>query len=187
MEHARFVARYRRFGHAIQPEVSVLHDRPTGVADKEIKQREIFVFFNPALVNDDDFAVGATQLVHVGLPEQDDREVSPRSRLAVFDTRQWQIDFQATDEEVAKAISVLRDSSLYGIDFVEVTPKPADLPWRGYDETPEDKILELALATGTPIDDVLQYERENANRKSVVVQLELGEQSTDESPVVVQA
>lgn len=185
--HARFVSKYRAFGHMIQAEVSRTHPGPTGIAQKEILQREIFIQFNPALVTQDDFEVGATQLVHVGLPEIDDREVSPRSRLAVFDTREWQKNNQGTDEEVEKIISVLRASDLLGTDFVEVLAKPASLPWRGYDETPEDKILELALATGTHLEDVLQYEREHLNRKSVIAQLELGAESSDEEPVVIEA
>lgn len=188
MEHARFVSKYRAFGHLIQPEISRQHPGRTGISEKEILQREIFIQFNPALVTDDDFAVGATQLVHTGLPEMDDREVSPRSRLAVFDTRQWQHDFQATDEEVETAIRVLRKSDLYGTDFVEVKPKPAALPWHGYDTTPEAAILDLALQTGTPLDEVIAYERENQNRKTVLAALELGAETVEgEAPIVIRA
>lgn len=187
MEHARFVAKFARFGHAIQPEISDTVVAPGGYTQKKVLQREIFIFFKSQAVTQDDFEVGATQLIHVGLPEENGREVSPRSRLSVFDTKQWQREFQATDEEVARAIEVLRASDLNGIDFVEVHPKAASVPWRGYDETPEDKILELAIATGTPLDDVLQYEREHLGRKSVIAALELGEAESEEAPVVIQA
>src|SRR5262249_38545665 len=119
-----------------------------------------------------------------GMPVEEDllTPVDPTYRLSGFDTtiQGW------GDEEREELEQRLADASVSGDYIIIETPKrPA--PWPGYDKLKSAaKIADLTQATGSDVEGVLAYERENLNRPEVIeaVQALVPE---EEDEVVVQA
>lgn len=90
-------------------------------------------------------------------------------RIGTFDT-----DMQGYDEKTKAFVEEKMQESMYfGNDYIllELVRLPA--PWPGYDKLRSPKkIVELVDETGSDVEDVIAYERENANRGDVIDALE---------------
>lgn len=181
---ARFVSRYGAYSHGVREEVAEYF--ATG---RRVLQKGLQAQFVSAGLTDDEARYALEVLQFHGLPEDRDTgsNVSGRSRLSVFDSERYAKEHKLTDEESELIVTTLRESDRIGLDYVEITPQPAALPWNGYDKlTDPAMIVELTVATETAVADVLAYELENQNRDKVVSALEeILEESTDEEDAVV--
>ncbi len=109
--------------------------------------------------------------------------VDPLGRVSVYDTdreakeKGWS---KALKEEIEQNMLAMPD---HGQDFIVIVKPPVEKPWNSYDDfTAPSKIVEFAELGGISIADVIAYERENKNRKSVIDALE-----SAETPTVVNA
>lgn len=184
---ARFVSMYGGYSHGVQSEVS-----ENFALGSRVMVRGLEAQFAPGGLTEDEIKFALTVLHLHGLPQDVDTgaEISGRSRLSLFDTEAYAKANKLTDKEHDLVVSTLRESHKNGIDYVELLPQPAVLPWNGYDKLDDAaKIVELAVETETSLETVLAYERENKNRKKVVAALEqeIESQGAVEKPVVINA
>ncbi len=112
-----------------------------------------------------------------GLTENEDA----RWRLSSFDTEDAAKRFGWTSDEKAKFEQVLRDHA--GTDYIIVDKPRLAAPWPTYDkqtsvvgkrtiELVVAKVTETVLDLGLDPEDVIRYERDNANRAEVISALE---------------
>lgn len=99
---------------------------------------------------------------------------NPARRLSVYDT-----DEEARRCHWPEAVKAQVEATLdagQSTDYFRVDEERAPKPWPAYDETAAGKVLEVARSAGVPLADVLAYETENQNRKTVLaaVEAELG-------------
>lgn len=177
---ARFVAKAAAYTHgAIQGHAQFIDFK----GDIQPAVRRVDANFKWQLVNDQDFLLGATALVHTGLPMTEDTEqdVSPRSRMSVWDS-EWAAQNEGLrPDEIEAVILALRNSPEYGKDFVEVMADKTAKPWPTYDELEDaEDIAKLVNFLGLEPANVIKYELENQNRESVLealqnVNIEAGE------------
>ena len=105
-----------------------------------------------------------------GLPvdEYTQMPVDPSYRIGTFDT-----SMQGWDEETRRfAEEALLNNLAHGPEYILVEVDRAVAPWAGYDTLAGDKVVEMVKATGSDPEDVITYERENKNRKTVISALE---------------
>jgi hypothetical protein len=122
-----------------------------------------------------------------GLPTYDGETmtpVDPAYRIGIFDTADQNYDEETkkwVEEEMQKAYSFGSDFELFD------TPKlPA--PWPGYDKLRAIKrITDLVGETGSDPDDVIAYEKENANRAEVIEALEGLKPEVEDDVTVISA
>jgi hypothetical protein len=153
-------------------------------------QRGLEAQFDPMGLTEYEKEQALERLSFHGLPMNSDTEteVSPVSRLSVFDSEAAKKEKRWDDEEHDLVVQTLRESDRNGLDFIEVDAKVRPAPWKTYDNlTDPEKIVELATEIGVPITDVLAYERENENREDVVTALEEALDPADASAVVIDA
>lgn len=182
---ARFVSRYGRYAHGVREEIVQQFPRGTNVI-----QRGLEAQFEPDGLTDYEKEQAVERLNFHGLPEHADTavDVSPVSRLSLFDSELAKKNFRWTDEEHDLVVETLRESDRLGLDYIEVDAKTRPVPWNGYDNlTDADRIVELALATETSITDVLAYERENQDREDVIAALEESLDPAERDSVVIDA
>jgi len=180
-EKARFISRYGNYSVGVQSYVGEhLGHNGTMVPTK----RRIDAQFYRQLVTDDDLAVGIQSFSFPGLPfsEVTNSNVSPRYRLSIWDSEWAQLNEGWTDEEIKLIIAKLR--ATVGNDHVELEIPAAGVPFPKYDELSPDEILQIIKIAGIDVEVVLAYERENANRESLIRRLE---GAKDDDAVVVQA
>lgn len=183
---ARFVSRYGKYSHGVREEIAEQYARGT-----RIIQRPLEAQFDERGLTDFEKETAAQRLSFHGLPEDKEtgHDVSPYSRLSLFDSEQARKHFRWTDEEHDLVVETLRESGMNGIEFIEVDQPKRPAPWNGYDNlTDAEQIIELAIATETPIADVLAYELENQKREEVIAALEeLGADDETDDEVVITA
>jgi hypothetical protein len=182
---ARFVAYGTRYSHGVQTEI-VEHF----ASGNKILQRTLEAQFDPQGITEHEVEQGSKVLQIHGLPEDriEGSEVSPRSRLAVFDSKIAQKEQRWTEAEHDLVVETLRKSDRYGMDFIEVEPVKRPAPWNGYDKLESaEKIAELTLDTESDPAEVLKYERENADREEVIAELEALIGDTAEEPITIEA
>jgi hypothetical protein len=186
---SRFIAKYAKYGHGIRAgRYMVLAD-----GQRQELTKELFVRFNRAVPTEEEQNLGIASLQHAGLPHDRDTEehFSPRSRISGFDTEAAQEMYGWTDGEREIVETVLRNSSNYGVEFIEVTEKPVAQPWPTYDSMDDVKqILQAAELIGVPLEDVIKYEKANRNSDLIVTELEYALASGDpeaEEVLVIQA
>lgn len=92
-------------------------------------------------------------------------------RIGMFDTEEAQSRNGWSDELRDKVEKWMLAKPNYGIDFTLVTKVASALPWPHYDKTHHAKIALFAAELGL-IDEALEYERSNRNRKGVIASLE---------------
>lgn len=178
---------YGAYTHGVREEVAEIFARGSRVIQKGLEAQ-----FEPGGLTEEDVEIALSQLHLHGLPQDRETgaEVSGRSRLSLFDSEKYAKQHKLTDEEHDLIVTTLRESDRFGLDYIEITPQPAALPWNGYDNIDDaEKIVDLAVATETSIETVLAYERENKNRPQVIKALEqeLEAQDAEEKPVVINA
>lgn len=179
---ARFVSRYGNYSVGVQS----LVQEHFGTGEARTIKKRIDAQFHNVLVSEDDFAVALASFSFPGLPEDFDTNtnISPRYRVSAWDSEWARLHEGFSDEEIELIVSKLRSDPGYGVDHVEVNIN-VKAPFQNYDNLSVDEILKVVELTGTPVEAVLAYERENANRKSLLEKLEGVEASDDE--VVVSA
>lgn len=165
---ARFVAKAANYTHG----ALAGHEQYIDFQGKIVPaQRAVIANFQRTLVNDEDFILGATALVHTGLPMSEDTEqdVSPRSRMSVWDSEWAAVNEGWRPDEIESIIEALRNSPDRGSDFVECEEAKTAKPWPTYDEF-EDAFEIATLVNQLGIDPkvVVKYELENQNRESVL-------------------
>jgi hypothetical protein len=179
---ARFVARYARYSHGVREEIAEAFARGTRVIQKSLEAQ-----FDPRGLTDFEKETAAQTLSFHGLPKdsETDSDVSPMSRLSLFDSEEAQKHYRWTDEEHDLVVDTLRTSDRNGLDFIEVSAPKRPAPWNGYDKLTDAKqIVELTLATETPVENVLAYERENEDREDVIAALEEIHEPSDDAVVI---
>lgn len=182
---ARFVARHRNYTHGAvtgsDPHVDFQGKIKPGVD-------RVDAVFEYSLVSDDDFVAGASGLVFTGLPmwEGTEEEVSPRSRMSVWDSDDA-LSKGMRPDQVETVIDSLRNSTEINQDFIEVTPAGAAKPWPNYDSQEADDIANLVTHLGLDPVDVAKYEAQNQNRKSVLDALDAATEVEEGEGVVVNA
>jgi hypothetical protein len=176
---ARFVSSHRNYSHGIRGHVAA-HLGPDGKMVPE--QRDLSADFTPDLRNDDDTAFAMSNLKFRGLPIfEDGRPVEPHYRISVFDSEIAKLQNGWTDDEEALVVEGLRTRGPIGQMYVEYVPEPAAKPWNGYDELEDPaRIVELAKAIDADFAAVLQYEKENKARGTVIEALEEAQAEADE-------
>lgn len=183
---ARFIAKYAKYRHGVRTgRFMVLED-----GQRQELSKELFAKFEVADAKPEEREFGAQVFKFAGLPEDRDtnEHVRPHYRVAGFDSEKAKEMYGWTDEEHDIVVNVLRNSPANGDEFIEVTPVKAPLPWPTYDSlTSAKKIVELASSIGVSLDDVLAYERQNANRDEVIdaIDAALNLQEESEGPEVV--
>ena len=181
---ARFVAKYAQYTHG----AIAGHDQFIDFkGDIVPAQRRVDANFQSSLVTDSDFLAGATGLIHTGLPMMEDTEedVSPRSRLSVWDSEWSQTHEGWRDDELEAIITALRNSPDKGRDFIEVEPAKTAKPWPTYDELEDaEDIAKLVTILGLDPKTVVQYELENQNRDSVLAALQAVKPEDGEAVVI---
>ena len=103
--------------------------------------------------------------------------VDPASRISMYDT-DMEAKVRGWDDEKKQVVEeVLDRTSGYVHVRLEIPKTPR--PWPGYDDikgvkgnTAAAQIVQLVKDTGSNVHDTIKYERENANRQSVVEALE---------------
>lgn len=181
---ARFAAKFANYTHGVRTgRWMVLSDGQRQENTKHLQAK-----FRRGVLSEEEENVAIAGLNHTGRPiDQDTSEhVSPRSRISGFDSVEAQEFNGWTDEERELVENTLRTSPFNGIEFLELDSVAAKKPWPSYDNTPADLIADYVQMTGVPLEQVLQYERENANRPDVIETL-LGAEDEDDSPVVITA
>lgn len=182
---ARFVSRIAKLSVGIRDEVSEHY--ATGQSKVLIPGLE--AKFEPRGLTEYEYERGINDLNHRGLPEDRDtgREVSPRSRIGLFDSKRAQLDHGWSDEEHDLVVEGLRSSDLLGNEFIEVETPKRPAPWSGYDRLNAKQVLAAVEATGVDPREVLAYELENQARESVLKELELLLEDEVEQDVVIEA
>lgn len=180
---ARFVSRYGNFSVGVQ---SLIKEH-FGTGESKVLKPRIDAQFHNHLVTDEDFAVALQSFQFPGLPfdEETNQNVSPRYRVSLWDSEWAQLNEGWTDDQIELIISTLRSDPGFGIDFIELEIQTAKKPFGNYDELSVDEILQIVKIAGIDPESVAAYERENANRKSLIDRL-LGVTVVDDA-VVVQA
>ena len=180
---ARFVSAHRNYSHGVRPHVAA-HLGPDGKMVPE--QTELSADFSPDLRTDEDTAFALSNLKFRGLPIfESGKPVEPHYRISVFDSEVAKLQNGWTDEDEAEVVEALRLRGPIGQMYVEFVPEPAAKPWNGYDELVDaDRIVELAKAIGADLTQVVQYERENSNRRAVIEALEAELADASETIVV---
>lgn len=187
---ARFVAKYAKYRHGVRTgRFMVLGD-----GQRQELAKELFAKFERSVPREDEIKIAITQLQHTGLPIDKDTEehFSPRSRISGFDSEAAQERYGWTDEERELVEQVLRSSDAYGREFLEVGDEvySSAKPWQNYDNiTDAFTIVDLVKLTGVPVEQVIAYEKHNANREDVLEALERYRKGDkdDEEVVVIQA
>lgn len=107
------------------------------------------------------------------MTEDTEQDVSPRSRMSVWDSEWAAKNEGLRPDEIEAVIKALRESSDYGIDFVEIKTAVAAKPWPTYDALEDaDEIANTVTFLGLDPESVKAYEIENQNRQSVIDALE---------------
>lgn len=182
---ARFVAYGARYSHGVQGEIA--EPFATG---RRILQRTLEAQFDARGITEYEVEQGAKALQIHGLPEDriEGGEVSPRSRLSVFDSALAALEQNWSDVEHDLVVEKLRTSDRYGLDFVEIEQPKRPAPWNGYDKLEDaEKIAELTIATESDPKEVIAYERENEAREDVLAELEALLGDTDDPEVTINA
>jgi len=186
---ARFVAKYAKYRHGVRTgRFMILAD-----GQRQELSKELFAKFDRAGISEEEQNLGISSFIHNGLPEDKDtnEHFSPRSRISVFDSQRAQEMNGWTDEEREIVEMVLRNSPEYGRELIEITPKPVDKPWPAYDEaTDPQQIVSIAKSIGISLEQVAEYERQNANREKVIKAVEAAQAFSEEEDgpeVVIEA
>lgn len=119
---------------------------------------------------DQEKAVAVSRFRFNGIPvdEYTQLPVDPSYRISTFDTND-----QGWDEETKEwAEGFLMNHPQHGSDFVLVEIAKRQAPWQGYDSLAADRVVDLVTATGSDVEDVIAYEKENKNRKTLISALE---------------
>ncbi len=113
-----------------------------------------------------------------------DIHVDPSYRIGTFDT-----DLQGYDEETKAFVEeAMQTAYSYGSDFELFEAPKLPAPWAGYDKLRSAKrIADLVGETGSDVEDVIAYERENGNRPDVISALEGLLVTADEGETVISA
>lgn len=183
---ARFASRYAAYSHGVRDEIAEQFSRGTRIIEKGLQAQ-----FDPRGMTDFERESAAKQLSFHGLPEDKEtgRDVEVYSRLSLFDSAWAAKQNKWTPEEEQLVVETLRESERFGIDYIELTQPKRPAPWGGYDKlTDIEQIVELAIATETPIADVLAYELDNQKREDLIALLEeLGATDPADDEVVITA
>ena len=181
MASARFVSRYGNYSFGIQSYVA----NHFGTGEAQVIKPRIDAQFHTFLTNEDDYALALSSFSFPGLPEDFDTNtnVAPRFRVSVWDSEWARENEGFSDTEIDLMIEKLRAGS--GVNHVEVTAKPAELPFPSYDELSVEEILQIVKLTSIDPESVAKYELEHQNREDLINRL-LGKAKSDDA-IVVQA
>lgn len=171
----RFVSKIRNYSHGIRGEQFEFVATPGGRMEKRVIQRGLEAQFEGRGLTDYEREVGITQLTHKGLPEDRDTriDISPISRLSVFDTEKAQREQGWSDEDRELVEKTLLESLEHGQAYIHVPTAARPEPWRGYDKLTVEQIVDtLNLGVvDVELSEVIAYERENANREELLSEL----------------
>ncbi len=168
----RFVSKIRNYSHGVRDEESEFVAAAGGRMQKRIVVRGLEAQFEGRGLTPYEQEQGIRQLNHNGLPEDRDTrvDVSPLSRLSVYDSEKAQREQGLTDDERELIEQRLLASIDHGREFIYVPSPVRPEPWPGYDKLTAEQIID-GLNTGlvqVELDDVIAYERENENRTEIL-------------------
>ena len=182
---ARFVAKAAAYTHGAVDGHSQHIDFKGDIVPA---QKPVIANFQYSLVTQEDFVAATTsRLVFTGLPMYEDTEqdLSPRSRLSVWDS-EWAAKHEGwRPDEIEAIIKALRESPENGIDFIEVEEAKAAKPWPTYDEFEDaEEIGVLVNQLGLDPAVVIAYEEQNQNRETVLDELRNAKAEAGEALVI---
>lgn len=168
----RFISKIRNYSHGIRDEESEFVAAAGGRMQKRITLRGLEAQFEGRGLTAYEQEVAIRELTHKGLPEDRDTrvDVSPLSRLSVYDSEKAQRELGFSDEEREIIEQTLLNSLENGKAYVHVPTPARPEPWPGYDTLSAEQIID-GLNTGlvqVELDDVIAYERENENRIEIL-------------------
>jgi len=187
----RFAAKYRRYKVTARE-----HVKMTLANGKEnIIQNGVVCAFShggPFQAWEREQALGKFKFRGTTQERDEATPVDPSGRLALFDTdtvglvKQWEA-WDVSENQPKGTIKreveeFLLSYPANGIDYMQLIPIPLTAPWPTYDELTihgqrkaahvAERNVEIAQATGIPLEDVIAYEKENRNNELIVATYE---------------
>lgn len=174
----RFIAKYKRYVIVFQREI--VEHFATGESH-EIKpylgcEFDLFGSMRPHEVE-----AARKQFSNYGLPTEVDGMtlIDPLYRFSVFDTELYAKEKNLDAAKQRELEEFLLGRHELGSDYILVEDPVLAPPWPTYDDFRGVRGLPTAAAIakkvaedGYPVDDVIAYERQNANRSDVITELE---------------
>jgi hypothetical protein len=174
----RFIAKYGRYQINFQTEL--VEHYATGES-RELRPLLHCEFDRHSSMKQHEVKVARETFVNQGLPTEVDgmTSIDPLLRFSVFDTEVFQVQHNLDDTRREELEQFLLNAPDYGIDFIMVEDPKLAPPWPTYDDfrgvrglpTPQ-AIAKKVEEDGYLVDDVIAYERQNANRLDVIDALE---------------
>lgn len=173
---ARYLSRSQAFKKTVKKASQQLVNGPAGPEMREL-ERPIIAFFQQGGATAREIELALQRFQFKGLAERE----NPARRISIYDTDEqalhqgWSEGLKAEIEEV---LDRGQNQNYFRVDELRV-PKP----WPRYDEVAGKQVAEVADQFGVSLEQVLAYERENANRPEAIKALE----QALEAAVVVEA
>lgn len=180
----RYISNMARYKIILRPALEA--PDPSRMGRMRVVEPGLYAQFNEHDVTDWEREMALKHFKFPGMPVQEDtlEPIDPSYRLATFDTT-----MQGWDEETRKFAEERLETAIgANIDYIKVEKPKLDAPWPGYDKlVSAKKIAELVESTGSDIEAVVAYERENKNRADVIEAVQALAPAPDPDEVVVSA
>ena len=185
----RFASRFGKYRHGARAARNqFLGHSPSGGTLTTVAVPELAAKFIDAklILTEPEIQAAMRSLPHRGLPidQETNEHATARPRISGFDSYAAQAENGWTDEEREIVEQALLASPHLGTDHILLEAVKAQKPWPTYDEDSPEQVVSIARAIGL-VDEAITYERENAARVEVLVELAAGEPV--EAPVFVDA
>lgn len=174
----RFVSKYKRYTVVFQREI--VEHYATGQS-RELQPYLGCAFDLYGSMTPHEVVVARTAFSNYGLPTEVDNVtlIDPLYRFSVFDTELFAKEHGLDDAKREEMEAFLLSRPEYGGDYIMVEEPRLAPPWPTYDDFRGVRGLPTAAAIakkvsedGFNVDDVIAYERQNANRSDVITELE---------------
>lgn len=166
----RFASKYARYSHGVPGEYWDEKKKTWSQTGRALEAQ-----FRPGGLSEYEKETSLNAFRFHGLPFNSDtgEDVSGRHLLSSFDSEKAMMDYHWEQFEHDLVVDALRKSERLGADFIELTQPKRPIPWAGYDKLESaSKIAEIVVATDTPVEGVIAYEKENKDREKVIAALE---------------
>lgn len=164
---ARYVSRAQSFKKSVVKPTRTLATNPaTGLPEVIDTGTPLIAIFQQGGATPREVEVALARFRFKGLAEGE----NPARRISVYDTDE-QARFHGWPDELKEKVEAVLDAG-QSADYFKVEKERAVRPWPAYDDAVAEAVVETAQVIGVPLEQVLAYETENKNRKTVVRQIE---------------
>jgi len=164
---ARYLSRAQAFKKSVVKPTRTLATNPaTGLPEVIETGQPLIAIFQQGGATPREVEVALERFKFKGLSEGE----NPSRRISVYDTDE-QARFHGWPDDLKQRVEAVLDAG-QSADYFKVEPDRAAKPWPSYDDAVADAVVETAQVIGVPLEQVLAYETENKNRKTLVKQLE---------------